>query len=167
MKKDKIIPELYETDEPEMEQKPTEEEVKAELKRIEAEEEAEDEAFDKLELNDGEEAMTEEELAQFSKTTKQAEKDKKNHSAPIRKEIKEGFVKQAVKKVTKEVNVINADKCMLYYYPTPKEWEQIHKLKPARIIFYFTMTKHEYKELFLCQVKYQTKIIGSTGARVI
>lgn len=163
-KNKQIIPELFETEEPVLE---SEADKLAELEAIEAEEELEDAKADELELEEGEEAMSDEELAKFTNATKEAEKEKKNHAAPVRKEIKTDFVKKAVKKIKSTINIINADKTMLYSYPTPKEWEQIHKLKPARIVFYFTMTKHEYKELFLCQIKYQTKIIGSTGARVI
>ena len=112
------------------------------------------------ELEEGVERMSEEELKQFKTETKKTVPKTTITKKPLIK-------KQRVKKPLKEKNIINKEKTLLYYYPTPEEWKQIHNLKPTRIIFYFTMTKHEYKELFLCQVKYQTKIIGSTGAREI
>ena len=157
MEENKIIPELHEAEEPIL----TREEKIAELKKIEEEEEKEDAKADDLELEDGVEAMTDEELQQFTKQEKSKETPKKVIATTPKPKPK------PKPKTPINKNIINKEKTMLYYYPTPTEWEEIHKLKPARIIFYFTMTKHEYKELFLCQVKYQTKIIGSTGARVI
>lgn len=164
-KSKKIIPELMDVDEPELTQGKTQAEIEAELKTLEEQDAAEDEAADMDELEDDVIPMTDAEMAAMgAETTK---KESKNYSAP----------KASTKVVTpksnepinrnKDTNVINKEKTLLYRYPSVDEWTKIHELRPERIVFYFTMTKHEYKELYLCQIKYRTKIVGSTGARVI
>lgn len=159
----KEIPELHDIEEPEAPK--TKEEIENELKQLEAEDEAEDEKFDK-EDNEGAIPMTETEIKNMNKQTTNKEKKKSFGATTTPQPIKPGKELPGSKTVNKK-NIIEATKTLLYKYPTKKEWEKIHELKPQRIIFYFTMTKEEYKQLFLCQVKYRTKIIGSIGARVV
>ena len=171
--KTKIIPELQDVEEPDFSEQPqgkTDEEKLAELAKIEAEEAAEEKKLDEEDdLEDGEEAMTEEELQKIIQTEKSSEKKlEKNFSATAsHKPVKAPKNNTPASKQSNQTNIIAPEKTLLYKYPSVKEWEKIHEQKPKRIIFYFTMTKEEYKELFLCQVRYGSKIIGSTGARVI
>lgn len=160
----KVIPELFETEEPEMK---TPADIKAELAAIEAAEALEDAKADELELDEGEEVMSDEEIALMTDT-----KPVKAKAVPVQAVPRPAKKNKPVQEmpgsiVNSKQNLIDVDKTMLYNYPTTKEWDKIHEIKPKRIIFYFTMSKEEYKALFLCQVRYQTKIIGSTGARVI
>lgn len=166
-KEKKVIPELHDIEEPVFEQ-PTMS-TEEELARLEAEDAEEDLLADAVAEADDEgiEPMTEAELTAMTGEVKAAEKSlEKKTGAPKRGP---GATEPKAEKtiVSNNKNLLSEEKVLLYIPPTDKEWEKLHELKPARIIFYYTMTKEEYKKLFLFQVKYRTKIVGSTGARVI
>ncbi len=167
----KVIPELHDIEEPEMkspvEIKAEQDAVKKELAALEAAEEAEDAKFDEAE-DEEDVPMTEAEIASMTTTIKEAEKTTtKAHGAKTTAlPVKPGKQLPGTNATSKS-NTVTAEKTLLYSYPTVKEWAKIHTLKPQKIIFYFTMTKEQYKEFFLCKVKYGTKIIGSTGAKVV
>ena len=153
----KIIPELYETEEPEA---PTRE-VKTleELKRIEDADAKEDAKADSLDLDEGVNEMTPAEMAAF-KAGRPA--PTKASVAPVPK------IQPTIQTPAgKQTNLITKERALIYTRPTIEQWKQLHEVKPVKLIFYYTVTKEEYKEYFLMQVKYGTKISASVGGRVI
>lgn len=114
-------------------------------------------------LIEGEEEMTDAEIKSL-----QAEEPKKI-AKKISVKVKPVVVKQAEKTQPEKPtqNQITAMNTLLYVKPTPKEVATLHEHPTKKLIFYYTMSKEEYKELFLLQIKYRTKIIAGKGGRVI
>lgn len=137
-------------------EEPTTEELQRktldEIKEIEKQEAIEDEKADENNLEEGVTEMTPEEIKQFTKKTTPS---------------KTSPVKTPPTKNNPTKNLITKEKTLLYNKPTNEEWATIHNIKPQKLLFYYPITKEEYKEYFLLQVKYKTKIIASTGGKLI